>query len=147
MPISPSLALNARSASIAAIGSIRAAQMTQKTNQFNLTTRRYEITDLARFVRSHEHAVLMLDYRDRFGDEGAVGLAIVDLAEGRIDTFLQSCRVIGRKVEDRLLDKAIELCRSHGHRRIIGEYIPTRKNQVVAEFYDSHGFMPVSEYS
>ncbi len=126
---------------------IRAAQMTQKTNQFNLTTRRYEITDLARFVESHEHAVLMLDYRDRFGDEGTVGLAIVDLAEGRIDTFLTSCRVIGRKVEDRLLDKAIELCRCHGHRRIIGEYVPTRKNQVVAEFYDSHGFMPLSKYS
>jgi FkbH-like protein len=124
---------------------IRAAQMTQKTSQFNLTTRRYEVTDLARFVRSHEHAVLMLDYKDRFGDEGAVALAIVDLAEGRIDTFLESCRVIGRGVEDRLLDKAIELCRSHGHRRIVGEYIPTRKNQMVAEFYDSHGFMLLSK--
>lgn len=126
---------------------VRAAQMTQKTNQFNLTTRRYEITDLARFVGSHQHAVLMLDYRDRFGDEGAVGLAILDLAEGRIDTFLQSCRVIGRRVEDRLLERAIELCRSHGHRRIIGEYIPTRKNQVVAGFYDSHGFVPLSQYA
>jgi FkbH-like protein len=125
---------------------IRAAQMTQKTSQFNLTTRRYEVTDLARFVRSHEHAVLMLDYKDRFGDEGAVALAIVDLAEGRIDTFLESCRVVGRRVEDRLLDKAIELCRSHGHRRIIGEYIPTRKNQMVAQFYDSHGFVPLSKH-
>jgi FkbH-like protein len=124
---------------------IRAAQMTQKTSQFNLTTRRYEVTDLARFVRSHEHAVLTLDYRDRFGDEGAVALAIVDLAEGRIDTFLESCRVIGRRVEDRLLDKAIEVCRHHGHRRIIGEYIPTRKNQMVAEFYDDHGFVPLSK--
>lgn len=124
---------------------VRAAQMTQKTNQFNLTTRRYDVADLARFVASHEHAVLMLDYRDRFGDEGAVGLAIVDLAEGRIDTFLESCRVIGRKVEDRLLDKAIELCRIHGHRRVIGEYIPTRKNQMVAGFYDSRGFVPLSK--
>jgi FkbH-like protein len=124
---------------------IRAAQMTQKTSQFNLTTRRYEVTDLARFVRSHEHAVLTLDYRDRFGDEGAVALAIVDLAEGRIDTFLESCRVIGRRVEDRLLDKAIDICRLHGHRRIIGEYIPTRKNQMVAEFYDAHGFVPLSK--
>lgn len=124
---------------------IRAAQMTQKTSQFNLTTRRYEVTDLARFVRSHEHAVLTLDYRDRFGDEGAVALAIVDLAEGRIDTFLESCRVIGRRVEDRLLDKAIDICRRHGHRRIIGEYIPTRKNQMVAEFYDAHGFVPLSK--
>jgi FkbH-like protein len=125
---------------------VRAAQMTQKTSQFNLTTRRYEVTDLARFVRSHEHAVLMLDYKDRFGDEGAVALAIVDLAAGRIDTFLESCRVIGRRVEDRLLEKAIELCRSHGHRRIIGEYIPTRKNRMVAKFYDGHGFVPLSRH-
>lgn len=123
---------------------IRASQMTQKTNQFNLTTRRYEITDLARFVESHEYAMLMLDYRDRFGDEGSVGLAIVNLAEGRIDTLLMSCRVIGRKVEDRLLDKSIELCRSRGHSKIIGEYVPTRKNELVSGFYDDHGFVPVS---
>ena len=124
---------------------IRASQMTQKTNQFNLTTRRYEITDLARFVESHEYAMLMLDYRDRFGDEGSVGLAIVNVDEGRIDTFLMSCRVIGRKVEDRLLDKAIELCRFRGHSRITGEYIPTRKNEIAARFYDNHGFMPVNK--
>ena len=125
---------------------IRASQMTQKTSQFNLTTRRYEITDLMHFVESHEHAVLTLDYRDRFGDEGAVGLAIVDLAEGRIDTLLMSCRVIGRKVEDRLLDKAIELCRARGHPKIIGEYIPTRKNAIVAGFYGRHGFVPITNH-
>jgi predicted enzyme involved in methoxymalonyl-ACP biosynthesis len=51
----------------------------QKTNQFNLTTRRYEVTDLARFMESPKHSVLMLDYHDRFGDEGSVGLAILDL--------------------------------------------------------------------
>src|SRR5216683_2109950 len=121
---------------------VRAAQMTQKTNQFNLTARRYDVTDLARFVHSPEHAVLMLDYRDRFGDEGSVALAIVDLAEGRIDTFLTSCRVIGRKVEDRLLDKAMELCRARGHRQIVGEFIPTRKNHLAADFYEVHGFTP-----
>jgi FkbH-like protein len=119
---------------------VRAAQMTQKTSQFNLTTRRYEVTDLARFVESEQHAVLMLDYRDRFGDEGSVGLAIVDLSEGRIDTFLTSCRVIGRKVEHRLLDKVVELCSARGHQKIVGEYIPTRKNQLAAGFYESHGF-------
>ncbi len=123
----------------------RAAQMTQKTNQFNLTTRRYDVTDLDLFVKSHEHAVLMLNYRDRFGDEGAVSLAIVNLREARIDTLLSSCRVIGRNVEARLLDKAIELCRFHGHHRIIGEYIPTRKNQVAADFYSRHGFIPISD--
>jgi FkbH-like protein len=122
---------------------VRAAQMTQKTNQFNLTTRRYDVTDLARFVESSEHAVLMLDYRDRFGDEGSVALAIVDLSEGRIDTFLASCRVIGRKVESQLLDKALELCRDRGLDRVIGEYIPTRKNKMAASFYEDHGFRPM----
>ena len=122
---------------------VRAAQMTQKTNQFNLTTRRYDVTDLARFVASTEYTVLMLDYRDRFGDEGSVGLAIVDLAQGRIDTFLTSCRVIGRKVEERLLDKAVELCRGRGLRKIVGEYVPSRKNKVVASFYEDHGFKPL----
>jgi FkbH-like protein len=125
---------------------VRAAQMTQKTNQFNLTTRRYNVTDLARFAHSPEHAVLLLDYRDRFGDEGSVALAIVDLAESRIDTFLASCRVIGRKVEDRLLDKAVELCRARGHRKIVGEYIPTRKNQLAADFYEIHGFTPSASF-
>jgi FkbH-like protein len=126
---------------------VRAAQMTQKTNQFNLTTRRYDVTDLARFVQSEEHAVLMLDYRDRFGDEGSVALAIVDLAEGRIDTFLTSCRVIGRKVEDRLLDRAIDLCRARGHRKIVGEYIPSKKNQLAADFYEIHGFAPAATFA
>ncbi|HET7849013.1 MAG TPA: HAD-IIIC family phosphatase [Pseudolabrys sp.] len=125
---------------------VRAAQMTQKTNQFNLTTRRYTVADLARFVESNEHAVLMLDYRDRFGDEGSVGLAIVDLGQGQIDTFLASCRVIGRKVEDQLLDKAIQLCRGRGFNRIVGEYIPTRKNEIVASFYEDHGFKLVERH-
>ena len=125
---------------------VRAAQMTQKTNQFNLTTRRYTVADLARFVGSAEHAVLMLDYRDRFGDEGSVALAIVDLAQAHIDTFLTSCRVIGRKVEERLLDKAVQLCRSRGHRKIVGEYIPSRKNMMAASFYEDHGFKPLTRY-
>jgi FkbH-like protein len=125
---------------------VRAAQMTQKTNQFNLTSRRYDVTDLARFVESPKHAVLMLDYRDRFGEEGSVGLAIVDLAEGRIDTLLTSCRVIGRKTEHRLLDKVIELCSARGHRRVLGEYIPSRRNQLVASFYETNGFRLSAEH-
>jgi FkbH-like protein len=104
-----------------AVDLTRAAQMTQKTNQLNLTTPRYNVADLARFVESAEYAVLMLDYRDRFGDEGSVGLAIVDRAQGRIDTFLTSCRVIGRKVEKRLLEEAMQLCRSRGLNKIVGE--------------------------
>jgi len=123
----------------------RAAQMTQKTNQFNLTTRRYEVPDIKRFVESEDHAVILLDYKDRFGSEGIVGLAIVDLKAGKIDTFLMSCRVIGRKVEDRILDKAAELLKARGFSKMIGEFIPTRKNALVASFYDKQGFTPSQE--
>ena len=123
----------------------RAAQMTQKTNQFNVTTRRDEIPDITRFVASSEHAVVMLEYRDRFASEGAVGLAILDFADGRIDSFLMSCRVLGRKVEQRLLAKCLELFRERGIEKIIGEYIPTRKNQLAATFYEDHGFALTTE--
>jgi FkbH-like protein len=118
----------------------RAAQMTQKTNQFNLTTRRYQVPDIKRFVDSADHAVILLDYKDRFGSEGIVGLAILDLAAARIDTFLMSCRVIGRKVEDRILDRAATLLRERGAAKMVGEFIPTRKNALVSSFYEKHGF-------
>jgi len=123
----------------------RIAQMTQKTNQFNLTTRRYEVPDIRRFLDSPDHAVVLLEYKDRFGSEGAVGLAILNYAELRIDTFLMSCRVIGRKIEDRILSKIRDLFEARGCPRIVAEFIPTRKNQQVAEFYDSHGFTLLAE--
>jgi FkbH-like protein len=123
----------------------RIAQMTQKTNQFNLTTRRYEIPEIRHFLESPDHAVILLEYKDRFGSEGAVGLTILNYAEARIDTLLMSCRVIGRKVEDRLLAKAYELFKTQGLQKISGEFIPTRKNQQVARFYDTHGFNLLSE--
>jgi FkbH-like protein len=125
----------------------RIAQLTQKTNQFNLTTRRYEIPDIQELLDSPDHIVLLLEYKDRFGSEGSVGLAILDLRESRIDTFLISCRVIGRRVEDRLLAKACELFRELGKTRIVGEFVSTQKNQLVQSFYDSHGFLLLSEDS
>lgn len=118
----------------------RIAQMTQKTNQFNLTSKRYEIPEIQRFLNSPDHSVLLLEYKDRFGSEGSVGLAILDFEKSRIDTFLISCRVIGRRVENEILARAYDLFRERGKRRIVGEFSPTRKNQQVANFYDSHGF-------
>jgi FkbH-like protein len=123
----------------------RIAQMTQKTNQFNLTTRRYEIPDIQRFLDSVDYSVILLEYKDRFGSEGTVGLAILNLAESRIDSFLMSCRVIGRKVEDQILNKALDLFKAHGCRRIGAEFIPTQKNHQVAAFYESHGFSLIAE--
>jgi len=123
----------------------RIAQMTQKTNQFNLTTRRYEIPAIQQFLDSDQYMIILLEYKDRFGSEGSVGLAILDFAECRIDTLLLSCRVIGRKVEDRLLCEIGHQFKARGLTRVCGEFIPTRKNQQVATFYESHGFDLMSE--
>jgi FkbH-like protein len=123
----------------------RIAQMTQKTNQFNLTTRRYQIPDIQRFLESADHAVILLEYKDRFGSEGSVGLAILDFEECRIDTFLLSCRVIGRRVEDRILCEIYDQFKMRGLSKVSAEFIPTRKNQQVATFYDCHGFSLISE--
>jgi FkbH-like protein len=119
--------------------------MTQKSNQFNLTTRRYGVPEIQRFLDSPDHAVVLLEYKDRFGSEGAVGLAILDYAEPRIDTLLMSCRVIGRKVEDQILGKVCDLFQARGCPRITAEFTPTGKNRQVAAFYDSHGFTLISE--
>lgn len=124
---------------------LRIAQMTQKTNQFNLTTRRYDVTDIQRFLASPDHAVVLLEYKDRFGSEGAVGLAIADFAKMRIDSFLMSCRVIGRKVEDHIMQKIVALFQARGSKTIFAEFIPTKKNQQVADFYEAHGFILVRE--
>ena len=80
----------------------RIAQLTQKTNQFNLTARRYTEGNIRRMAQDHRFLVLWLELRDRFGDEGLVGVLILeqlDSATWKIDTFLLSCRVIGRSVE------------------------------------------------
>jgi FkbH-like protein len=122
----------------------RIAQLTQKTNQFNLTTRRYQIPDIQHFLDSPDHAVVLLEYKDRFGSEGMVGLTILNFAESRIDSLLMSCRIIGRKVEDRILSKAFDLFRARGCQKIAADFIPTSKNQQVASFYDSHGFVLLS---
>jgi FkbH-like protein len=119
--------------------------MTQKTNQFNLTTRRCEIPEITRYVEDEDLALIALEYADRFGAEGIVALALLDLRAGRIDNILMSCRVIGRRVEDRLLQAVIETFRRRGVGTISADYVATKKNEMVASFYDGHGFAAVTE--
>lgn len=121
----------------------RVAQLTQKTNQFNLTTRRYTESDIRRFVESADHDVLAVRVRDRLGDSGIVGVAIVrhDHDRSCIDTFLMSCRVLGRGVEDALLIACLRTSQRRAGRPVVGEFIPTAKNARVADFYPTRGFV------
>jgi FkbH-like protein len=122
--------------------SARVAQLTQKTNQFNLTTRRYTEGDIRRFVESGTHDVLAVQVRDRLGDSGIVGVAILrhENEETSIDSFLMSCRVLGRGVEDSLLVACLLASRRRGGGDVVGEFIPTAKNARVADFYSTRGF-------
>jgi FkbH-like protein len=125
----------------------RIAQLTQKTNQFNLTTRRYTEQQIADMAARAGWQVLSIDMRDRFGDHGLVGVAITHQEAGtcEIDTFLLSCRVIGRGVETALLSHLAGGACSRGCQRLTGRFIPTKKNAPARDFYAQHGFKVVEE--
>jgi len=125
----------------------RISQLTQKTNQFNLTTRRYNEQQIADFVASAECQVLTARAWDRFGDSGLIGVTITrdvgDICE--IDTCLMSCRVIGRGVETAMLSCIIDQARSRGMQKVVGKFIPTKKNVPARDFYSMHGFRKEAE--
>jgi FkbH-like protein len=125
----------------------RAAQLTQKTNQFNLTTRRRGEPELSALAADPAWRVYAARLRDRFGDSGLVGVLITrtDGDTREIDTFLMSCRVIGRTLETALLATVVEQARLDGVARLSGWYLPTRKNGQVRELYRAHGFTCVEE--
>jgi FkbH-like protein len=119
----------------------RIAQMTQKTNQFNLTTKRYTGGEIACFME--QAFVYSLRVEDKFGDNGIVAAAVVvPSADGEwcVDSFLMSCRVIMRTIEDTLISKIAEEAREMGVKLLVGLYIPSQKNQIVKDFYERRGF-------
>lgn len=116
----------------------RVAQLTQKTNQFNLTTQRYTEADIQRMVDEGAD-VWTLTVSDKFGDYGLTGVMIV--ANGKIDTLLMSCRVLGKGIEMAFVKKVL----SEYQGEIKAEYIPTAKNQQVADFYERVGMSKCSD--
>jgi FkbH-like protein len=120
----------------------RLAQLTQKTNQFNLTTRRHGEADLAALAADPANRVLGLRARDRFGDHGLVGVVITRAVadEWEVDTLLLSCRVIGRTLETALLAHLATEAERSGARVLSGWYRPTKKNGPASATYAEHGF-------
>ena len=120
----------------------RVSQLTQKTNQFNLTTRRYTEQQIAEMAASPDWRVWSLRVKDRYADNGLVGVAIarVDGQVCEIDSFLMSCRVIGRTLETALLAHLAADAREQGAKVLQGWFLPTKKNAPAQEFYRDHGF-------
>ena len=141
-----SLKMRAEIADVTAETLARTAQLTQKTNQFNLTTRRYSEQQIEEMSGGRDWRVYTLRVLDRFGDNGLVGVAITH-QEGEvceIDTFLLSCRVIGRTVETALLAHLARQAAEGGAARLVGSFLPTKKNAPARDFYPNHGFYAVT---
>ncbi len=120
----------------------RISQLTQKTNQFNMTTRRYLEEDIKEFSKNGDYVVVSAKVEDKFGDNGITGVIIAEKSfdKWRIDTFLISCRIIGKGVEEALLAYVIEIAMKERAVCLLGEFIPTSKNAAARDFYKKNGF-------
>ena len=128
----------------------RIAQLTNKTNQFNLTTRRYSREELERISEDPACFTLYGKLSDRFGDNGIVSVVAARRREGKenevdILLWLMSCRVLKRGMEDAMMDQFVDVVSRQGIRVIHGFYFPTSKNGMVKNFYADMGFTKGSE--
>ena len=119
----------------------RIAQMTQKTNQFNLTTRRYSESDVRQRLDSGWH-IYCMSVSDRFGDNGITGAIFLNPVDDNtvfIDSMLLSCRILGKGIEEAFIKTVFNLMRLDGYRKVSAEFLPTAKNGQTADFYDRMG--------
>ena len=123
----------------------RMSQLSQKTNQFNLTTKRYTEGDIKSFIESNDSVVFALSVSDKFGNSGVTGLCIINFdtinKTADIDTFLISCRIISRNIEYAFFDYIIDMIKKKKANVVISKYIKTQKNDQVKEFYDRCSFV------
>jgi FkbH-like protein len=124
------------------VGMQRIVQLINKTNQFNLRTQRYTEAQVAQLLDDDAGITLQLRLLDKFGDNGIISI-IIGRPAGEamfLDTWLMSCRVLGRRVEEASINLVAAEARRRGARKLIGEYLPTKKNDMVREFYAKLGF-------
>lgn len=125
----------------------RIAQLTNKSNQFNLTTRRYTQSELETIANDDRYITLYGKLEDKFGDNGVVSVVIGNVRgdELHIDLWIMSCRVLKRDMEFAMMDVLVDACKNRSIKKIIGYYYPTKKNSMVKNFYETEGFDKVSE--
>jgi FkbH-like protein len=137
-----SLEMRIRFTSFDSQGRKRIAQLINKTNQFNLTTRRYTEAEVQAIEASADHSTLQISLVDRFGDNGMICVVICRREPGawRVDSWLMSCRVLNRKVEEAVCNRIARDARSDGATRLVGIYVPSKRNGMVADLYARLGF-------
>jgi FkbH-like protein len=119
--------------------------MTQKTNQFNLTTKRYTETQITNML-DNDFVIWDAQISDKFGDSGITALAIIKVEKTTaiIDSFLLSCRILGRGIETAFLNYILNQLFEKGVKSITSSFFPTAKNMQVAGFYEGNGFILVT---
>ncbi len=144
-----SLEMKAEIASFTPVYLERITQLINKTNQFNLTTRRYTSAEVEEIAQNPGYVTLYGRLADRFGDNGLVTVLIGRVAGEalEIDLWLMSCRVLNREMELSMFDALVEACQSRGLRRIVGTYTPSKKNAMVADHYAKLGFQRIESAS
>ena len=138
------LEMRARHGPVDAMTLPRVTQLINKTNQFNLTTRRYTEEQVRAMASSPDWWCRWFRLDDRFGDHGLIGviLARKDPLQWRVDTWLMSCRVLGRRMEDFMGACLLSAARDEGAAAVVGEYVPSEKNVLVRDLYRRIGFEP-----
>lgn len=124
----------------------RAAQLTQRSNQFNLRTVRYSDEEIRRIASSPDYFTFSFSLEDKFGNHGLVSVVILKKEAGAlfIDTWIMSCRVLQRTVENFALNQIVDFAVEKGFAKLVGEYLPTAKNGLVRDFYNGLGFTGVN---
>ena len=121
----------------------RVAQLSQRSNQFNLRTIRYTEADITAMAENPEVIDLSFTLEDKFGDNGLIAVIIMKKQDDEtlfVDTWFMSCRVLKRGMENFTLNTMVECAKRKGYKRIIGEYLPTPKNKMVEQHYPNLGF-------
>ena len=123
-------------------GRSRITQLISKSNQFNLTTKRYTDLEIKNFEDSSDFYTRQIRLKDTFGDNGMISVIICkkNLDHWEIDTWLMSCRVLGRKVEEAVLQDIIKHAKDSGVSKLVGIYSPTGRNIIVKDHYKKLGF-------
>ncbi len=142
-----SLDMQARITAFEPVFMSRIAQLTNKSNQFNLTTRRYTLEEIEQASSDPEQITLSGSLQDRFGDNGVVSVVIGKIRGNELDIilWLMSCRVLKRGMEDAMMDTLVSEARKREITALNGFYYPTLKNKMVADFYLSQGFDMIKE--
>lgn len=124
----------------------RVAQLSQRSNQFNLRTVRYTESDIEKIAHSSSHEAITFNLKDKFGDNGLICVIILEKKDNDyfIDTWFMSCRVLKRGMENFTLNTIVKKAKENGIKKIIGEFIPTNKNSMVKDHYKQLGFLEVN---